>query len=363
MLLTEDDVICCSPPLFHCFGCILGYMATATHGSCIVFPTEAFSPMESLQAVHEYGCTALYGVPTMFLGELDIINSEPKPFPPNAFKTLRTGIAAGSQIPSNLMRRLHKELNLTELTICYGMTETAPVSAMTTTDDPIQKRVETVGRLLPHVTAKVVDKSNPDRICDVGEQGELVVSGYLVMKGYWGDEAKTSEVRKTEKYVDEEGREQERVWMYTGDEAIMDEEGYVRITGRLKDIIIRGGENIHPLDVENVLLAHPDVGEVSAYGLPDERYGEVVSVSVIRKPGTTLSDDDIRTFVREKLANHFGRLCLMDSLMLSIIDRLLTEIVPKHIFWTDALPKTPSGKIQRFKLRKDAIQTLRLDER
>lgn len=306
MLLTQQDIVCCPPPLFHCFGCILGYMATATHGSCIVFPAEAFSPLEALHAVHEYGCTALYGVPTMFLGELDIMASQPALFPRDAFKTLRTGIAAGSQVPSNLMRRLHKELNLHELTICYGMTETSPVSAMTTTDDPIQKRVETVGKPLPNVTAKIVDKTDPERICSVGEQGELVTSGYLVMKGYWGDEAKTAAVRKVERYVDEDGKPAERVWMHTGDEAVMDDEGYIKITGRLTDIIIRGGENIHPLDVENALLSHGGIVEVSAYGVPDERYGEAVAVSIIKKQSDDVTEDEVKNIVKEKLAKHFG---------------------------------------------------------
>ena len=323
-------------------------MASATHGSAIVFPTEAFSPLATLHSIHEYACTALYGVPTMFLSELDILSSSPQLFPPNAFDTLRTGIAAGSQVPSTLMKRLHKELNLSELTICYGMTETSPVSAMTRTDDPIQKRVESVGKLMPHVTAKVMSKADTERVCDVGERGELVVSGYLVMKEYWGDEARTAEVRKVERYRDFEGAEKERVWMHTGDEAMMDEEGYVIITGRMKDIIIRGGENIHPLDVENVLLALDGLAEVSAYGVPDERYGEVVAVSVIRKEGrtansetglTALTEDAVKDFVRQHLASHS---------------------VPKHVFFTSTLPKTPSGKIQRFKLRDEAVRKLGL---
>jgi TBC1 domain family member 8/9 len=226
MLLTPKDVVCCPPPLFHCFGCILGYMATATHGSAIVFPAESFDPLASLRAVQEYKCTALYGVPTMFIAELELLASgavERK-----GLDRLRTGIAAGSSVPAELMRKLHKELNLTELTICYGMTETSPVSTMTTTDDPIEKRLNTVGRLLPHVQAKVVDPKDWTRILDVGERGELAVSGYLVMKGYWGDEARTNDVL----VPDEEGR----LWMHTGDEASMDEEGYVTITGSYSKI-------------------------------------------------------------------------------------------------------------------------------
>ena len=224
MLLTAQDIVCCPPPLFHCFGCILGYMATATHGSAIVFPAESFDALASLKAVQQYKATALYGVPTMFIAELGLLASGA--VERVGFEHLRTGIAAGSSVPAELMRKLHRELNLTELTICYGMTETSPVSAMTTTDDPLEKRVNTVGRLLPHVQAKVVDPSDWSRVFDVGERGELAVSGYLVMKGYWGDEAKTDEVL----VPDEEGR----LWMHTGDEASIDQEGYVTITGRIK---------------------------------------------------------------------------------------------------------------------------------
>ena len=204
MLLTPHDIICCPPPLFHCFGCILGYMATATHGSCIVFPSEAYDAEATLRAVQEERCTALYGVPTMFLAELELLaNGVVKC---EGFKQLRTGIAAGSSIPAELMRKLHKVLNLTELTICYGMTETSPVSAMTTTDDPMEKRIDSVGRVMPHVEAKIVDVHDRSRILPVGERGELAVSGYLVMKGYWGAPEKTEEVLVR----DEEGK----LWMF-----------------------------------------------------------------------------------------------------------------------------------------------------
>jgi acyl-CoA synthetase (AMP-forming)/AMP-acid ligase II len=227
MLLTPDDTVVCPPPLFHCFGSILGYMATATHGSAIVFPAETFDPLASLKAVQEEKATALYGVPTMFLAELELIHNGTVPY--EGFQHLRTGIAAGSSVPAELMRKLHKVLNLTELTICYGMTETSPVSCMTTTDDPLEKRINTVGRLLPHVEAKVVDPFDHSRILPVGERGELAVHGYLVMKEYWGQPKKTAEAM----IPDSEGK----VWMHTGDEASMDEEGYVSITGRIKDLI------------------------------------------------------------------------------------------------------------------------------
>ncbi|ORY17264.1 acyl-CoA synthetase/AMP-acid ligase-like protein II [Clohesyomyces aquaticus] len=330
MLLTPQDIVCCPPPLFHCFGCILGYMATATHGSCIVFPSEAFDPLASLQSVREYRCTALYGVPTMFVAELELLANGTVPH--DSFSQLRTGIAAGSSIPAELMRKLHKVLNLTELTICYGMTETSPVSAMTTTDDPLAKRIDSVGRLLPHVKAKVVDPADWTRTLDINQRGELAVSGYLVMKGYWDDEARTREVL----VPDQNGE----LWMHTGDEACMDEQGYVKITGRIKDLIIKGGENIHPLEVENCLFAHPAVSEVSVVGMPDERYGEVVAAFVITHEGSRakVQADEVREWVRGRLSHH---------------------LVPKYVFWVDNYPKTASGKIQKFKLRELGMQLLR----
>ncbi|QDS69729.1 hypothetical protein FKW77_009999 [Venturia effusa] len=355
MLLTPNDIVVCPPPLFHCFGCILGYMATATHGSAIVFPTESFDPAATLRAVQEYRATALYGVPTMFIAELELLASGA--IPRTGLEHLRTGIAAGSSIPAELMRKLHRELNLTELTICYGMTETSPVSAMTTTDDPLDKRIDSVGRLLPHVSAKIVDPSDWSRILGVGERGELAVSGYLVMKGYWDDERRSAEVL----VPDEDGV----MWMHTGDEASLDTSGYIRITGRIKDLIIKGGENIHPLEIENCLLAHPSISEVSVVGLPDERYGEVVAAFVIPRqrqtsnPNSTNASNastegkgsggdataadipttqEIRAWVREKLSHH---------------------LIPKYVFWVTEYPKTASGKIQKFRLREMGLEMVR----
>lgn len=299
MLLTPEDVVCCPPPLFHCFGCILGYMATATHGSAIVFPTEAFDPLATLKAIQEYKATALYGVATMFLAELELLANGTVPH--EGFQYLRTGIAAGSSVPAELMRKLHRILNLHDLTICYGMTETSPVSLMTGTNDPIQKRVETVGRLLPHVEAKIVDVVDKSRTLGLNERGELAVSGYLVMKEYWDDPEKTAEV------MIPDHEDPKKIWMLTGDEASMDEEGYVKITGRIKDLIIRGGENIHPLEVENCLLAHDEVREVSVVGLPDEKYGEVVAAFVVKHKGSNITADRVRKWVREKLSGHLGK--------------------------------------------------------
>ncbi|KAL3493181.1 hypothetical protein BJX62DRAFT_86992 [Aspergillus germanicus] len=333
MRLKEHDTVCCPPPLFHCFGSVLGYMATATHGSAIVFPAEAFNARATLSAVQEEKCTALYGVPTMFLEELGLLESGEVPH--KGFEFLRTGIAAGSSIPAELMKKLHKVLNLTELTICYGMTETSPVSAMTTTDDPLDKRINTVGRLMPHVEAKVVDPSDHNHILPIEMRGELAVSGYLLMKEYWGDPDRTALVM----LKDKEGK----VWMHTGDEASMSPDGYISITGRIKDLIIRGGENIHPLEIENCLLTFPGVADVSVVGVPDERYGEVVAAFIISKEvraDEAATGSEIREFVREKLSGH---------------------LVPKYIFFlepTDSFPKTASGKIQKFKLRETAVKLL-----
>lgn len=296
MLLTEQDIVCCPPPLFHCFGCILGYMATATHGSAIVFPTEAFDPYATLKAVQEEKCTALYGVPTMFIAELELLQNKVVPY--TGFEHLRTGIAAGSSIPAELMRKLHKILNLTELTICYGMTETSPVSAMTTTDDPLEKRIDSVGRLLPHVEAKVVSPMDCTKTLPRGQRGELVVHGYLVMKEYWNAPDRTTEVM----IPDGNGK----VWMHTGDEAEMDEDGYIKITGRIKDIIIKGGENIHPLEVENCIFGLEAVKEVSVVGLTDERYGEVVAAFVVKHEGESVTAEEVRGWVSEKLSHHLG---------------------------------------------------------
>ncbi|KAJ6107805.1 AMP-dependent synthetase/ligase, partial [Penicillium sp. IBT 18751x] len=332
MLLTPKDVVCCPPPLFHCFGCILGYMATATHGSAIVFPAESFNARATLKAIQEEKCTALYGVPTMFLEELSLIESGE--ISHKGFEHLRTGIAAGSSIPSELMKKLHKVLNLTELTICYGMTETSPVSLMTTTDDPIDRRINTVGRLMPHVEAKIVNPANKKEIVPIDTRGELAVSGYLLMKEYWADPEKTAEVM----IADDNGK----IWMHTGDEASMSPDGYVTITGRIKDLIIRGGENIHPLEIENCLLGNPGVSDVSVVGVPDERYGEVVAAFVIaREHGPKpITAKELQDWVREKLSSH---------------------LVPKYVFFlgpSDTFPKTASGKIQKFKLKEQAIKLL-----
>ncbi|RYP84858.1 hypothetical protein DL770_005151 [Monosporascus sp. CRB-9-2] len=367
MGLGPADRVVCPPPLFHCFGSVLGLMATATTGAALLLPSPAFDPAASLRMAAEHAATALYGVATMFIAELDLLSSD-QTFAQvlaadgDGFRNLRKGIAAGSSVPEALVRRLADRLGLTDLVICYGMTETSPVSCMTSPADPAPKRAATVGRPLPHTAVRVVAPG--DRAGGVlprGERGELAVSGYLVMRGYYGDE----ETTRRDLVPDDGGR----TWMYTGDEARMDDDGYVEITGRIKDLIIRGGENIHPLEVENCLLGHPLVRDVSVVGVPDDRYGEVVGAFVVpvrgvrtvdasasaaggmgddggvgagvggisplpareeRQQGEVLSKDDVKEWVRTNLSGH---------------------LVPKYVFWIDEYPKTASGKIQKFKLR------------
>lgn len=391
MLLTPRDIICCPPPLFHCFGCILGYMASATHGSAILFPSEAFNPRETLLSIQDEGATALYGVSTMFVAELELLSNGT--VPRTGFENLRTGIAAGSSVPSHLMSKLHSELNLTGLTICYGMTETSPVSCMTTPDDPLNKRIDSVGRLLPHVEAKIVSTTDSTKTVPINGRGELVVSGYLVMKGYWNDEQRTSEVRVVETL--EDGKE--KVWMHTGDEAEMDEQGYVKITGRIKDLIIRGGENIHPLEAENALFSHGNVKEVSVVGVPDEKYGEAVAAFVVVHHGVQVGVDDagagdpaidLLTSTTppspssapsgsptpsppqtqepppapleegQKQKGEQPRTLTKEAVRSWVRGQLSSHLVPKYVFWVDEYPKTASGKIQKFKLREMGVKWL-----
>ncbi|TAQ83331.1 hypothetical protein B7494_g8345 [Chlorociboria aeruginascens] len=342
MGLSERDVVCCPPPLFHCFGSILGYMATATHGSAILFPSPSFNPALTLDSIPLYSATALYGVSTMFISLLSLISSSSLPL--TNFSTLRTGIAAGSSVPSHLMERLHSVLNLKGLTICYGMTETSPVSCMTMPTDPIEKRIDSVGKCLPHVEAKIVSDHDRSVLMPIGERGELAISGYLVMKGYWNDPLRTSEVR-----VLEDGK----IWMYTGDEAEMDSQGYVKITGRIKDLIIRGGENIHPLEIENVLFQMQGVGEASIVGLPDEKYGECVAAFVIVAAGWAGEGEELQN------GNTNGEKILKKEDLKNWVRQTLSpHLVPKHIFWISEFPKTASGKIQKYRLRELGVGLL-----
>ncbi|CAI6096538.1 unnamed protein product [Clonostachys chloroleuca] len=340
MGLAANDKIVVPPPLFHCFGSVLGFLATATTGASILFSSPAFDPVATVRMCVDHQATGLYGVTTMFVAYLEAIERGAAGTP----TTLRKGIVAGSSVPSSLMEKIQSGFGLEDLVICYGMTETSPVSCMTRPNDPLEQRTSSVGTPMPHTRIKIVSSTDRSVIMPIGERGELAASGYLTMKGYFNDPAKTSEVRK-----DEDGT----IWVYSGDEAVMDKEGFVQITGRIKDLIIRGGENIHPLEVENCLFKMPGVQEASVVGISDDRLGECVAAFVIPHAGwTTIDGDDgapgdrdartisradVRAWVKEKLSGH---------------------LVPKHVFWTDEYPKTASGKIQKFKLRDFAEKKL-----
>lgn len=374
MHLTSSDLIVCPPPLFHCFGCVLGYMATATSGAAILFPSPAFDPSASLRMAIDHRATGLYGVATMFVSVLELLEkSAPKAkFTPEEIAELpnhlRKGIAAGSSVPESLMRKLYEKLGLNELVICYGMTETSPVSCMTAPTDPLDKRTGSIGKVMPHTIVKIVDPSDRSRIVPIGARGELAASGYLVMQGYWGDEEKTKEVRILEPDVDVgldntslgepavgTNGESGRWWMYSGDEASMSSDGYVSITGRIKDLIIRGGENIHPLEIENVLFQHPLIAEASVLGVPDAKLGEAVCAFIVARAGVATEDDP--TFGEDGFARSESQgspVLRKDDVRAWVRSHLSSHLVPKYIFWTDDYPKTASGKIQKFKLREAA---------
>jgi fatty-acyl-CoA synthase len=316
MKLTPQDRLCIPVPLYHCFGMVLGNLACFTHGSTIVYPNDGFEPLTVLQAVQDEKCTGLHGVPTMFIAELD----HPR-FKEFDLSTLRTGIMAGSPCPIEVMKRVVSGMHLSEITIAYGMTETSPVSCQSSTDTPLDKRVATVGTVQPHLEVKVVDADSGEVVAP-GVSGELCTRGYSVMHGYWGDEAKTKEA------IDDEG------WMHTGDLATMDAEGYVNIVGRIKDMVIRGGENIYPREIEEFLYRMPQVQDVQVVGVPDQKYGEELCAWVIVKPGQTLDEETVRAFCKGQIAHYK---------------------VPRYIRFVDAFPMTVTGKIQKFKIR-DAMK-------
>ncbi|KAK3298600.1 uncharacterized protein B0H64DRAFT_336043 [Chaetomium fimeti] len=350
MGLDPSDLIVCPPPLFHCFGSVLGYMATATTGAALLLPSPAFDPRAALRMAAARRATGLYGVATMFVAMLELLHHHPHLLPAAQAAALpshlRKGIGAGSSVPESIMRKLYAALGLQDLVICYGMTETSPVSCMTAPTDPFDRRTRSVGKVMPHTKVKIVDPLDPGRVVPVGERGELAAAGYLVMKGYWGDKERTEEVRRVE--TDEEGVEE--VWMYSGDEASMDKDGYVEITGRIKDLIIRGGENIHPLEIENCLFQHPLVAEVSVIGVPDEKYGESVGAFVIAHKGVA-TDEEAETAGK-------GEVLTKESVREWVRTHLSSHLVPKHIWFVTEYPKTASGKIQKFKLRDTAKQLL-----
>ncbi len=323
MKLTPEDRLCIPVPLYHCFGMVLGNLACLTHGSTIVYPSDAFDPLAVLQTVQDEKCTGLHGVPTMFIAELD----HPR-FKEFDLHTLRTGIMAGSPCPIEVMKRVVSDMHMSEVTIAYGMTETSPVSCQSSTDTPLDKRVATVGTVQPHLEIKIVD---PDTGATVprGARGEFCTKGYSVMHGYWGDEAKTREA------IDADG------WMHTGDLATMDAEGYVNIVGRIKDMVIRGGENIYPREIEEFLYRMPQVQDVQVVGVPDQKYGEELCAWIIAKPGQALDEEAVRAFCKGQIAHYK---------------------IPRYIRFVDAFPMTVTGKIQKFKIREAMKDQLGLAE-
>ena len=321
MKLTPEDRLCIPVPLYHCFGMVLGNLACLTHGAAIVYPNDGFDPLTVLQTVQDERCTGLHGVPTMFIAELD----HPR-FKEFDLSTLRTGIMAGSPCPIEVMKRVQADMHMTEVTIAYGMTETSPVSCQSSTDTPLDKRVSTVGLVQPHLEVKIIHPET-GAIVAPGETGELCTKGYSVMHGYWGDAEKTREA------IDDEG------FMHTGDLAVMDAQGYVNIVGRIKDMVIRGGENLYPREIEEFLYRHPQVQDVQVVGVPDSRYGEELCAWIIAKPGQSVTEDDIRAFCQGQIAHYK---------------------VPRYIRFVDAFPMTVTGKIQKFKIRETMMQQLQL---
>ncbi len=321
MKLDEMDRLCIPVPLYHCFGMVLGNLACLTHGSAIVYPDEAFEPLSVLETVQAEKCTGLHGVPTMFIAELD----HPQ-FGDFDLSTLRTGIMAGSPCPIEVMKRVVDEMHMGEVTIAYGMTETSPVSFQSSTDDPLELRVSTVGRIFPHVEVKIIDEDG--KILPPGEKGELLTRGYSVMQGYWDDDERTAES------IDAAG------WMHTGDLATLDDQGYCNIVGRVKDMVIRGGENIYPREIEEYLYRHPKIQDVQVFGVPDEKYGEEICAWIMLSADETATEDEIKEFCKGQIAHYK---------------------VPRYIRFVDEFPMTVTGKIQKFIMRDTMIEDLGLE--
>ncbi len=320
---TEQDRVCIPVPFYHCFGMVLGNLACTTHGAAIVIPTAGFDAAATLRACERERCTSLYGVPTMFIAEL----AEPDLDNYN-LTSLRTGIMAGSPCPIEVMKQVVDRMNMSEVTIAYGMTETSPVSTQTSATDSLDKRVSTVGRAHPHVEIKIID---PDTgaIVPRGTGGEFMTRGYSVMLGYWNDDERTAEA------IDTEG------WMHTGDLAEMDDDGYVNIVGRIKDMIIRGGENIYPREIEEFLYTHPDIVEVQVIGVPDLKYGEQVAAWVQLVEGASVTPEDVREYCRGQIAHYK---------------------VPRYVIFVDEFPMTITGKIQKYVMRQHTIDRLGLQD-
>jgi fatty-acyl-CoA synthase len=320
MRLTPGDRLCIPVPLYHCFGMVLGNLAAVTHGSCMVFPGEGFDPLSTLQTVAEERCTTLHGVPTMFIAQLD----HPE-FARFDLSSLRTGIMAGSPCPIEVMKRAVDKMHLSEITIAYGMTETSPVSFQSSTNDPLERRVSTVGRIQPHLEVKIIDTQG--RITPPGTPGELLTRGYSVMLGYWGDDERTREAIDAAR------------WMHTGDLATIDDEGYCNIVGRIKDMVIRGGENVYPREIEEFLYRHPKIQDVQVIGVPDDRYGEEVCAWIRLRPGMDADEEEIKAFCRDQIAHYK---------------------VPRYVKFVDEFPMTVTGKIQKYIMRERMISELGL---
>ena len=318
MQFTESDRLCIPVPLYHCFGMVMGVLGCLAHGACMVLPSDAFDPSATLKTIANEKCTACYGVPTMFIAMLELTD-----FAQYDLSRLRTGIMAGAPCPAEIMKRVNNEMNMHQVTIAYGMTETSPVSFQSHVNDSLEQRVSTVGVVHPHVEVKIVDEQG--RMVARGKKGELCTRGYSVMLGYWDDKVQTAEV------IDNAG------WMHTGDLAIIDDNGYAQIVGRVKDMVIRGGENIYPREIEEFLFTHADIKDVAVFGVPDEKYGEQLCAWVQLNAGATLSISDIQAFCRQNIAHYK---------------------VPHFVKLVDTFPMTVTGKIQKFKMREMMIAKL-----
>ena len=319
---TEADRVCVPVPLYHCFGMVMGNLGATSHGATVVYPAETFDPAATLAACAQERCTSLYGVPTMFIAQL-----EHPDFSSHDLSSLRTGIMAGSPCPIEIMRRVSNEMGVGEMAIAFGMTETSPVTTQVRIDDTLENRCSTVGQVMPHTEMKIVDPAT-GRIQPRGEPGEFMARGYMIMQGYWDEPERTAET------IDA-GR-----WMHTGDLATMDEHGYVRVVGRIKDMIIRGGENIYPREIEEFLYRHPAVADVQVIGVPDERYGEELMAWIVVREGQALDEETMREFCRGQIAHYK---------------------IPRYMKVVDGFPMTVTGKVQKFKMREDAISELGLD--
>ncbi len=318
MKLTHEDRLCIPVPLYHCFGMVMGNLGCLTHGAAMIYPGEGFDPLATLETIQAEKCTALYGVPTMFIAQMD----HPR-FKEFDVSSLRTGIMAGSPCPIEVMRRAMAQMNLNGITIAYGMTETSPVSFQTGLDDPIERRVATVGRIHPHLECKIVDQEG--RVVPPGTPGELCTRGYSVMRGYWDDAPRTAEAIDPAR------------WMHTGDLATIDAEGYCAIVGRIKDMVIRGGENVYPREIEEFLYRHPSIADVQVFGVPDQKFGEELCAWVKLREGETLTEDQVRDFCRGQIAHYK---------------------IPRYVRFVADFPMTVTGKMQKFIMRETMLKEL-----